>query len=152
MIESESKRKFRVMRGQTYRMASDVELEGTLSSSEHEHDIANSVTARWEDVQELMMPVVIPMQEQIDFLESQVSILTKKLNILQEEKGQKNIQQLKEQSKKTAIELREMFNLQEIDNEDEKISLSDMNGMFKEYGDKKIDSVELLRSMRDEED
>lgn len=155
MIETEtSKQKFRVIRTgsrQYVRSVDDVELEGTLSSLAQERDVMTSITAKWDDVVELMMPIVIPMQEKIHFLELQVTGLTKELNVLREKKAQKNIQQLEEQSKKTANELRKMFNLQETDSEDKEISLSSLKGMFKEYGNEKTDSVELLRSMRDEE-
>ncbi len=152
MIESESqrKRKFHAMRSQQrFRLASDVDLEGTSSSLEQEQGVTNSIIARLEDVRELIMPVVIPMQEKIDFLELQVTVLTKELDTLRKDK--QSSQQLKEQSKKTAIELRKMFNLQEIKPEDKEISLSSLKGMFEEYANEEIDSVELLRSIRDEE-
>lgn len=147
------KREFRYQREtqQYFGITPDVELEGTMSGLTQERDAMTSIVANWEDVRELMMPIIIPMTEKINFLESQVTGLTEELDALTKERPQRNIQQLKEQSKKTAIELRKMFNLQEIDSEDKETSLSDMNGLFKEYGNEKIDSVELLRSMRDEE-
>jgi hypothetical protein len=57
---------------------------------------------------------------------------------------------IKAVSDKNVRLLREMFNLPEIKGEVKDNVLAEMQGMLKEYSEEGIDSVELLRSIRDE--
>jgi len=128
------------------------DTEGTSYGLSQKQEYVKSVTARWDAVQELMTPIVIPMQEEISSLKLELRELTKEIEILRGERiTLQTIQNLKDQSKKTALELRKMFGLPTTDKENSDLSLSDLQGMFKEYGNNDIDSVELLRTMRDEE-
>lgn len=101
-----------------------------------------------KDIAEIIMPIVIPFMEDMSAMKEQIILLKDEIDTLKEKEHQQNLQQLKEQSQKNALELRELVGLgNEFGLIDPKKTLFEI---LSEY-QKEDDSLEILKTIRNKD-